>query len=1093
MSSRSDGMIKNQIIGYEVKLDINDRKRAFVRDTLRYFTQTSDVFRKGLICLFAGVNPEMISGYLPEGESSDLWCAVNWFRLVDLSEGLVSEEQVVDGSELCRRFQNYAGHAPDRQAEIYLTRRSEGDVQYVWADCHAGYRRFCREVGLSPDEMEFDVLALVARGYIKFDKGENDAWGFVSAVFGDGVKEDTKNKIRMLEGMRRAAHAKPATYEELQESALRETGCSDIKQMIREYKSGQQDDKEGVSKSSGGSHAFFVKYFLRGADRVCGPIGEKELASFVNSCDKTLKQKTSCEEAPITHSAVWKRWFKRRIPHTVGSIQEPYSVACDHAMADISSKNCLNARMVSCPDSGQVAERRKKGTKAKKGRSSGVLEMQDKVSSLSSNGVDLAKAVFDSFNDALDRDRKEDEDSCRFEVLRHHLGKLSDLYEIWVKNDCDSGIVLYLEEYEGSISKQPKEELLRAIYPHRESIKAKEFMDAAHRNDLIQKIESRKAHPTVRGNRGVGYGNSKMRGKIMPQSNMHNGRKAGLNPEMWLEADLLNGERWEKHHLKFHSSQFFDQVYCHKDGLPNTKIPGLPRLARHGMPIGLSISPDDVPLVNRVSGNGRRCPRANKRNLRAVANITHNVELHPETAFEIRSNGEYASISHRVQDVAEKSIEAGDLILGYDRNQTAQDTYAVLRVVNEGGHAHRGNMLEIVAVGKISSKSMKRRTDGSMYECDDLSYDGLPYSEFSEWREERKAFMHRLIPLLPPATKKLGSRREPMNLPRELEALTHCKSLYVWNRRFLTIFRIALKRALKELASDLFRQEILDICHANLSPLKRSSLSKAGVESLQRLKSLVLAYLSKMKAKREDSLLEADPEFAELFKVITDRLNAKRLEKAKRTASDIVRLANLHGCSFVSGESDLPTTSKGKKNFQNATNMDWMARRVEDLVKGMCKRAGIAWRGIDPSYTSQRDPFQVEADGRSVLRCRFYRAESASAPDCVVDGLVRYTKNAVKNMEQSNPLSSFQRGGLAFCSQYGIEPARLTPRVVREVLAKHEVVYVPRSGGRYFFATLPLVAGSPVFEWGGQQMHVIDADEVAAINIALEAIPSKLP
>lgn len=1038
---------KFHIRPYRCSISPNARKADMLKATISYLDSLTSVFRSGFTALLAGIDPSTVSRLAPSGAvgSPDLWSAVNWFRIVPLAE---AGDARVGQASLKNLFRGYAGHEPDEEASIYMESRVD-DKRHAWVDCRAMFRAMALECGLEEAQLASDVFALASREVIVFKDGEINGWGIASLLFGEGEKADSQKKVALLRSVRLALEGDYATYEELSGLMLAKTGASSGSDLLDEYK---RSEKGG---SSGGRHPFFDEVFRRG-----GRVKQDERERLLKSCDTAIQKQG--QALPLSHVAFWRQWFLRRVTLLRNRRQESFAVCITNALMDLQPKNLRNVHYVTNP---------------KSEKDKGVLELRVDVKNNEGPDVAGAQAVFDAYMARLAPD-------LRFSVMPRHLGSLKDLYALWAKLGRDEAIEEYLEGYEGPFSKRPIAGILQIIHAHRGKVGHESLLRAARLNRAMDRLERKRAHACAAGNKGYVYGNSSMVGRINPQGLEVGGRKSGRSPMMWVTLDLVDGDRFAQHHLPFHSARFFSEVYCHGDGLPATRVPGMVRNRRNGLAIGNGLGGEGLSAL-RAGGDRRK--RANKRTLRALENITHNVEIDPSTSFTLREDG--IIISHRIEKIEPKLVAFGDRALGFDLNQTGAHTFAVLQKVDSGGLDVGHSRVSIVLTGTVRSICKGNQASGGR-DYDMLSYDGPERDDgaFTAWRSDRQAFLMSAIRELP--TPAEGEKDYKADLLSQMASLDHYRRLYAYNRKCLGIYIGALRRATRRQAVAAFKDEILSIANHRCGPLMRGSLSVNGMESLANLKGLATAYLSKFKDSKSEDLLSKDEEMADLYRACARRMTGKRKERYRRAASEIVRLANEHGCLFVFGEKELPTTSKGNKSKQNQRSTDWSARAIVKAVKEACEGCGLGFKPVWKEYSSLTDPFERDGDGRPALRCRFAKvaAPDSELPPRLTKAVGSYVKNALKADKAEKKQTCYQRGAIEFCSRHGIDVRKATDKAIRKAVRGSSDLLVPFDGGRTFLLSTRLSPESRKVEWAGRTLYEFPSDMVAAINIACRGL-----
>ena len=649
-----------------------------------------------------------------------------------------------------------------------------------------------------------------------------------------------------------------------------------------------------------------------------------------------------------------------------------------------------------------------------------------------------------------------------------HLSNLKSLFRFWSNSSMDEGITTLLQIPQSEYERSPIVDLLRHIHPHRNKFTAEQFIVAAELNGIEFDNAMKKIHPTVYGKTTVDYGpKSTIYGSITPPSKLIRGVHAGSHGMMWVTMTLLDNGKWIKHHIPFHNSRYYEEMYAYREGLPVGDKPRRPVL---GNRVGNHI--DNTGLINK------KCRKASKAYLRTIQNMNHNVWFDPDTHFLVQRNGDNFAIqiSSRIKESKPKSnVEVGDRILGMDQNQTASNTYSVVEVVREGtenSHPYNNYFVKVIEDGNVTSCTTKNDRG----EFDQLSYEGLAYSEFEIWRQARIAFLSAHDPEL--AQKMIDKTNE---------------SLYKWNNNYAYFLKVCMRNKMNGDNHALFRNEIKEFIEGMPVAGKnekhkffgsiRGSLSLESLEGLSKSRSLISCYFYLLEKKEIEQQKEFDSDLFKLGECLSEKRVNKREERANRIVSSVLQICSRLNVSRIVIENKLPTANHENKSSANRRATDWCPRKVQQKLLDAVKMVGIKVLAVKPYNTSHIDPFVNGESNRQALEARFMDVDVKD----ITDRNIKQFKKMHRN--QVGVLNSIYHNALrSFAANYGLnwnELPNMNLEQIKNALKDHVRVMFPQWGGRSFMSTHNVTRNSVRVSYNNRTRWLNFSDVIAALNIAL--------
>ena len=1018
---------------YTSKLAPNDPKRKMLNDTFNWLDHAYKVFFDISVALFGGIDYEAAEELIDEKSTfdADLLCAIMWFRLEEKSNNpgpLQTTEQRT------RLFQKYSGHEPSSFAQEYIKGNTDAE-KYEWVDCRLKFADLARNIHTTQESLKIDAYTLFMNKLIPVSKDDEfNAYGFISQLFGTGKKEDRSVKASMLEEISNIIEdKKPNTWEEYQDLIKKTFNVSNYKEL-----------KEKLSAGSSGRDGSLVIDLKEEKTGLLQP-------NFIKN--RIVKFREDADKKRTVFSLPNRMKLREFISSQIGPFeQNSWSAILNRSMAAIQSKNSSNILY----------------TNQKQERNNEIQEL-------------LKEDILSAANILNDFRRGEFNSSV---VSKNHLGsRLNELFEMWQALKMNDGIEKYTDLCKDNFSRRPVSALLQHIYPYFDKITAKQFLDAASYNTLIETNNRKKIHPTVTGPTVCNWGpKSTINGSITPPNQMVKDRPAGSHGMIWVTMTVRDNGRWVKHHLPFHNSRYYEEHYCYREGLPTKNQP---RTKQLGTQVGSIISAPSLAILKSQEEQDRRNDRksrfkAHKSIIRSQENIKYNVAFDKSTNFDVtRKNGEFfITISSRVTTPKHShKLNVGDIIMGLDNNQTAPCTYSIWRIVEkdtEGSFFHNKIWLQLVTDGKITSIVDNNR------QVDQLSYAGVEYSNFAEWRKDRRQFLRSINE---DYVKKSDNW---LNM-----------NLYQWNAEYSRLLLGVMKDNKDKNIQNTFRAEIEELICGKFG-IRLGSLSHHSLQFLTNCKSLISSYFMLNNKKEEHDQESFDSDFFRLMKSIDDKRIRKRKEKSSRISSSVLQIARENNVKSLCVEGDLPTATKKTKPKQNQKSIDWCARAVVKKLNDGCKVLGINLQAIDPRDTSHLDPFVYYGKKSTKVgkEARYVIVEPSNIKEYMTKKFTDWHRGVSKKSKKGDVQTSttaplYQEALKQFADHYKLDFDSL-PKMkfyeLAKILEDHKQVIIPCRGGRAYLSTYPITKDSSKINFNGRERWYNQSDVVAAVNIVLRGI-----
>lgn len=1051
---------------YNTKLLPNERKYHMLLKTFERLNLISQHHFDFIFSLYGCINHEDVKKYVSDSATADSLCAINWFRPMSKRYKKYETKNI----QMLATFRDYSGHEPDEYAKNYLLSNIDSD-RFIWVDCRKFAKDFSHNASFSFSQFSELSEVLLNNGILVLNQSikKNWSWGAVSALYGGDDKEDPALKSKILLAFVDAIeNFENKTKRDVLNKVCESLNYPSYQDLYDDFRS-VIDDK-GNKKSPTGCMPSITKF--ENDDLIPSNLR----VSLVDKFKKDALAKSN--KKPIPHLDILKNYM---ICFCGEYNVYAWTSAINNANVDIVSKNTRNLTFIQ-----DQTEKRKELS---------VLQTNINIETMN---------ILNKINDNLDPE-------MQYIPVPKHLGReLANFFEMLREkevnkianqqqrnetiNEC---VEQYIDDCR-SLNRNPIGSLLKHISPYYDKFTAKNFLDGAKLNALINVVNRQKAHPTIWSEKSYTWiskinkknkreSNSSLMGWIVPPEEIHKEKIAGKQSMMWVILTLLDNGKWIKHHVPFSDTRYYSEVYAYNPDLPYVEG-GIPRQSRFGSKPSTNLSADSQALLF----SNKRYKKANKGFLRAKENMTHNVRVSPNTSLSIRllkdnvGNQMFDNmgnmlfgmqINHRITVGKPKSnIEIGDRFIAFDQNQTENHTYAVLQRVQAGtsnSHYFNGWHIKVIESGKVTS-GVFAGNQGE--EFDQLSYDGAKYEtlKFTDWRNNRRKFVLENLHI------KLDDNNTFLTQFDKLNP----DSLYRWNLNYIKLLRKAIQVGGTDFAK-IAKNEIVCLATERFGPMHLGSLSMTSIKMLAAFKSAIQSYFSVLGCLDNNTKKSYDHMLYSTLCAVEDKRTNKREEKTNRAASFILQKAYSHGCKMIVCEDDLPIADGKVGKAQNADRMDWCARSLAKKVNDGCVAMSICYRAIPAYMSSHQDPFTHMQDKKtSVLRPRFMEVGKDSIRDYHVAGLRRML-NSKGNAGTS---AYYREAALRFCEALGVPPELVKNKKTHaSELGKHmgSAMLMPWRGGRIYVASKKLTSDAKSIKYCGEDMWQYHADEIAAINIAM--------
>lgn len=1000
---------------YTCKLLPDARKRGLLEDTDRMMRCGQEVFLDLYAAILGGIKPALVAVLYPD-QDTQLLCAVSWFRLRPVTKN----KTIISSSNMMQAFASYYGEEPNEFVATYLTSNYDAD-KYMWVDCRSLYSSLCSDLEVSPDSLSVDIESMMRQNDIMLYDAEAKGWAAMSHIFGEGEKANTNNQYKLCcDVIDRLEKSEIKTKEEYTAVVFEVFGAKDKKEVKKIWSP------------------------KRAASLIEDLDADTKDFNVENYKQRWIELKNEKSFSPsYPNNKALKKYIENKISDKFGMPakyhMESWSVMYRNALTDICTKTTRNYNF----SVEQVA--RKKELEKLDASALNILNGYFASSYFTTSDVFvIEKRHIPNMKNLVDKyialDNPTDEDINNI---------INDVNDETKEDGCNTGIV-QLQRYVLSICK---------------CVSIEQIDSALKINKLNSDIKRQKANPLVMGNMSYTYGKSAMVGTIADPRAMHNGKINGMTPEMWAYMSLYHKDtqEWRMHHVPFYHAKYYEEVY-HYDPSHTDSVDIRTRRnkTKHTKS---NIAYDEVN------------PNFTKKNIRTVSTMknTHvNVDIIP-SSFELRKrNGNYEiTISQKIKKTEKRS---GDLVMGFDQNQTRPNTYSIWRVNNDGGKH------EFVCGGKITSIiNLGDR------EIDVLSYDGVDESSdyFLRFVEGRKKYINQIAHLDVFAKTPENKLKIDFDCYNELNNIKE-KQLYRWQSKYLRL----LLRIIKITKCNIpgIKREIMEVVETMDA---KSSLSHTCIENIRRMKSLIhcwFSYLMNEKEPTNEKKESYDKDMYRLLQHIEKRRNNKNKERVRKIAASIIDIAIANNVNVIVGEGELNTIKKGKNKESNARAMDWCAKEVAKKVEQGCDLTDITFWAVSPYNTSHQDPLEHDAKNK-VMNPRMEIVALIDRNEWAVKKLTNLCRTKPKN----GTTGEYYNAGIdIFCQHYNVDRKKLakikTIKDIQGLLPGYTELLLPMRGGRYYLASHCATSSARLIEYAGSQRWLCDADEIAAANIALRYI-----
>ena len=1099
------------------------RKSGYLKKTFEFLEHGSEVFFEFFMSFLGGITEEMLKKNQQPHVDYQLVCAINWFRIVKKDES----NPILPPLKVISKFSEYYGQSPTGATLEYLSAMVNADI-YQWIDCKARFEVLSKFLGVST--LHRDLMSLieekslpvvpefedeetdskkrkknkkdVAQTGVKLAKVSTDinSWNMCSILFGEGEKEDRDVKVKISQGVcDLLTQNPPSTQEEFAEAVLKLSNVQTSEEFYRIYAGDSSGRPNTIVKLVNGSK----------------PYNDESIKSTIVKVKKTIKDKSKKLDLP--NRLFIKRYIneflaQEGVPGT-NYRQDSWSEMMKSALTDILVKNKRNYNF-----------------------SYEQLLRREELNQIGESNV-LCRDALNAFFSSPEYKSEEDNE---YVIVQHHLGDLELLFEIWSKLDSDEsltedqrreeGLDQFFSMFDG---KQPIRALLRYVYSLRELYTAQNFKEATRFNSIQNRLKNQNVNPTVKGNLAFTFsynGNgSSLKGKLVHPSNLEQKYQKDSHHMIWLELNMIDESGdWNRHHIPFHNAHLMTEVV--RWNQDSTIPPVTLRHKRYGFNPSTNHlkSADKAELVKTSDIQHRKAAKTLVRSLGSnVPNVIWNEKSASICISRFGDKYRYTvnfKINHNERKSKSKCINVanlsiGDMLMGYDQNQTSLHTYGIGEVVSAnhiGATPYRGIYLKMVETGYVTSE-VKTATGKVI---DQLSYKGLSGEdllnarcpEIRNWVGDCRNYIH-----------SLGSSiydEQFANLDERLNEMIEGRrlGLYAFNWNYTTLLlkiikgnlKVAPEKGKKTVSVNIplpegIRQEIDRLIYGKASIMRLSSLDWTSIKALKSLRSLVHSYFGKLIPKGENTdkaKEDLDPELFAFLTKISKKITDKCEEKISRAYDFICNKAlSSKRIRFLIGEANLPVATTGKSKAVNSAAMDWCARGLYNkLAMSDLYIHKVTFIGINPLETSHQDAMSHRSDRYGENKKMFARFSS-----CLPEYIDEWTLNKLSNYLQSNKdigtAPYYRQAAKDFLQHYGIEEyesALIRKKVpleeFRQVLAQRLVelgeteVIFPRRGGRIYLCTSNVTLKGTPFVYNGRSCFISNADLVAAVNIFLTAI-----
>jgi len=1043
---------------YSGRLNPNDRKREHLQRSLRALRKGSEFFFDLVQAWCGGLTPEMLEENAKADDLIDLWCAIYWFRPVSTTVAT----HPINQNDLVATFENYYGGKASSLVNEYLT--APIGEEFLWNDCRQKYEHFCRDFGA---DFTNDLRTLLRNNLIAVASNKSELeTSTISSLFGTGVKASRSVKVEVLEKILNAVQNLekiPDDCRSIQKIILESAQANDLNEFKIVYSGGNKSNKDGTTKKGNGRPSFLEEFLKLNGDEKLTPSKFKEFFEKLIEEIKKKKQDMSWDHA------------QRLREYIENNTATKYDAWAWEEMLK-SGQTPLKSK----------ATRNYSFTKERAEQFVEIQKNQDLEIVNDLNGF------FESefFNGEY-----------KFVICQFHIGNddLEKLFKFWNETDADvwnedTELILndFCDDLKNSFNRTPIKNVLKYLFQFRKKYTAKQLVNAAKYNEQFDKYKNRKVHPSVLGNQGFTWPNA----LIPPDKAQRSDRENSLDLRIWLYIKLLHEDgTWKKHHVCFHNSRFFSEVYAAGS---NEIEPVKFRTPRFGTTLPKLTAQTPIRVAKKYV---KIAKREAKVRLAAQQGLLPKISipLNELSAVINDSLGVTIPVKFKV-DQPSRIPKLNDIILGYDQNQTASHAYSLWQVVEEntpdsfyyegkGWECH----VKFLRSGDVTSLTKTKKDDV----IDQLSYEGLDYKNYADWKRTAKRFADNWT---------ISKGKEITPAVDRFESIERWQPrLYRFNKDYAYILRdIVRGKSLAELQQ--IRPEIFRFITQGFGVCRLGSLSLDALEAVKAAKGVVYSYFStalngsKENPISDEQRKEFDPELFKLLEKLEFIRTKKKQQKVDRIGNSVLSIALENQAKFIRGEESLPTTNKSTKKKQNGRSMDWLARGVANKIRQLAEMHEIGLLNVDPRFTSHQDPL-VHNNPNKAMKCRYTAAPISEIGDNV---LAKLSAN-LKNKNRGTTGEYYHQGMKEFLEHYGLQNIendllkwrKKRPTIqcweLQKILAEkfgneETVIYFPAKGGRKYFATHKVASDAVSMMFNGKNVWLCNSDHVAAANIALSEL-----
>lgn len=1036
-------MSNEQIKTYTATLvHTTEQKKKYISKTFDYLENGCEVFLWTFLSILGGVSKNALQKNLPKNKNNeesyklDLLCAIFWFRVVPIN---TYPTHPILAPTLPSLFEKYFGSKPSQEVLEYFSSNYDKE-KYVWQDMKEEFHLLAKRINVSVKSFEKDIELMLNEEYFGIKCGK--ALSAISGLFGTGEKVDRKPKTKILiEVIKELEKSSPQTVGELAKTILKCSNCKDSKELYQLYSSNKGSPPILVIRSEEVDSQL--------------PLHPEDIEVLIGKLKDDLKRQSS--------NLIWNcnGQLKKYLISKIGNFNQcAWSEMLNNSLTSvIQSKTTRNYNF--------------------------VLEQIDNKLNLDENHAKFAEIINNYFNsDYFNGDDK-------FLICGHHVGgkDLKSLWKSWNglnEEELGQEISQFCSDVNLN-NKMPIYSLLKYLHSIQDKINWEEVLQGTSYNNKKDKLESQKLHPIVSGhwcfNWGVG---SKITGRMISPEKKNKHFYRPNDTTVWFELSVLNDDSWEKHHYMINNTRFYEEVYCvGENDFCESK---LFRTKRFGCENNTPLTEEEVLEIKNADKSHKK---SIKRKMRAIA-ASRSGQL-PKVTWNDNFNiniSRWGKDNYHVIISNKFKVEKFNnpaVFSGFDQNQTAQHTTYSFQESNiSDGCAipYKNHWLKPLENDYVKSIQYVGNTP-----VDQLSYSGVEWDCFTQWRKEREDFVFLWRYVNSKNNKGKEIQIDMFELLKRKEA--YKPSLYAYNAAYLKSFKQILKKKTPTQLKEI-RNEILAVIRdGKFAVLRLASLNHNSFDMFRHAKGVINAYFNNLLGSgcNDKQKQEADKEMFDL----RVELEVKRKNKAKSKENLIANslttkslmLRNKIGPVLMGGEAISNIRNKNNKKQANAKSMDWLERAVAHKTKQtMDMHKDLCFMEINPYNSSHYVPL-VHNNPDVCMRSRFGMCDPDRLSEKDFKSLVCFSKK-----DDSSLYSIWTH---KFMNHYQLTDNEMKlsynkfKDLMKEILKtkNEEVMIYPRRGGRAFLSTYKLQSDAQPYVFDGEKYWICNADIIAACNIAL--------